>query len=83
MVSVDVLKESNEAKIKLDNVKAELTYTYSNYTNSGRNGFKVYPYSKLNDSILPNYKMYYNKYMNIVIHGDNRIGMSDYSGNSK
>lgn len=83
MVSVDVLKESNEAEIKLDNVKAELTYTYSNYTNSGRNGFKVYPYSKLNDSILPNYKMYYNKYMNIVIHGDNRIGMSDYSGNSK
>ena len=83
MVSVDVLKYSDEAKIKFDYVKAELTYTYSNYTNSGRNGFKVYPYSKLNDSILPNYKMYYNKYMNIVIHGDNRIGMSDYSGNSK
>ena len=27
--------------------------------------------------------MLYNKYMNIVIHGDNRIEMSDYSGNSK
>lgn len=83
MVSVDVLKDNDDSKIKLENISAELTYTYSNYTKNGRTGFKVYPYSKLNDSILPNYKTYYNKYMNIVIHGDSRIGKSDYSGNSK
>ena len=62
---------------------SELTYTYSDNQKGYRGNFKVYPYSKLTESLLPNYKMYYNKYMDIAIHGDSRIGKSDYSGNSK
>lgn len=82
MVSVDVIKEGNN-KISLENVQADLTYTYSDYTSKGRTNFKVYPYSKLNEDLLNNYETYYNKYMDIVIHGDNRIGKSDYSGDTK
>ena len=81
MVSVDVIKKNNS--IILDNVSSELTYTYSDNQKGYRGNFKVYPYSKLTESLLPNYKMYYNKYMDIAIHGDSRIGKSDYSGNSK
>lgn len=81
MVSVDVVKDNN--KVSLENVRAELTYTYSDYISNGRVNFKVYPYSKLNEDLLNNYKTYYNKYMDIVIHGDSRIGKSDYSGDTK
>lgn len=81
MVSVDVVKDNN--KVSLENVRSELTYTYSDYTSNGRVNFKIYPYSKLNEDLLNNYKTYYNKYMDIVIHGDSRIGKSDYSGDTK
>lgn len=81
MVSVDVIKKNNG--IILDNVSSELTYTYSDNQKGYRGNFKVYPYSKLTEFLLPNYKMYYNKYMDIAIHGDSVIGKSDYSGNSK
>jgi poly-gamma-glutamate synthesis protein (capsule biosynthesis protein) len=82
MVSVDVVKDLSTNKISLQNVSSELTYTYSDEKKGYRGNFKVYPYTKLTESILPNYETYYNKYMVIVTHGDIRIGKSDYSGNS-
>ena len=59
VVSVD-----DSVSITIENPKAELSYTKS-YYRGGRN-FKVYPYSKLDDSILPGYSTYYNKYTEIV-----------------
>lgn len=69
MVSLDIEKTEykGETSIKLKNVKAGLTYTYSDYSKSYRTDFKVYPYQDLNDQILPNYEDYYDKYMNIML----------------
>lgn len=83
MVSLNVDKDLEINEISLSNIEAELLYTYSNYNNGYRNSFKVYPYTKLTDSILSNHEMYYNKYMEIVLNGDTRIQKGDYSGNIK
>ena len=56
--------EEIKSKKEIFSSKAELSYTKS-YYRGGRN-FKVYPYSKLDDSILPGYSTYYNKYTEIV-----------------
>ena len=83
MVAVDVVKDLSTNDISLQNVNAELTYTYSDNKKGYRGNFKIYPYTKLTDSLLPNHQMYYNKYMEIAVHGDDRIGKSDYSGNTE
>lgn len=83
MVSLDVIKNGVTGQVSIDNINAELTYTYTDYNKGYRGNYKVYPYSKLNESILSNYQTYYNKYMDIVVHGDNRIGKSDFSGDIK
>ena len=71
MVAVDINKkvEDGVTTISLDNLKADLTYTKSYY---GR-GFKVYPYSKLDDSVLPNYLSYYEKYKSVVTERNQNI----------
>ena len=71
MMSVDIKKsvDSGITTISLDNLKADLVYTYSKY---GR-GFKVYPYSELNNVILPNYREYYEKYKGVVMSKCNNI----------
>lgn len=85
MVSLNVEKDLSTNQISFNNIEAELLYTYSNYGKGFRSNFKVYPYTKLTDSILSNYEMYYNKYMDIVLGSDtlNLIQKGDYSGNSK
>ena len=50
--------------ISVINPKAELIYTKSYYSYDRR--FKVYPYSILDNNILPNYRTYYEKYKSIV-----------------
>ena len=69
MVSLDIVKTTVDgvSTISLENVKAGLTYTYSQTVNGYRTNFKVYPYQKLTETILPNYQMYYNKYLDIVL----------------
>lgn len=71
MMSVDIKKsvESGITTISLDNLKSDLVYTYSKY---GR-GFKVYPYSELNNVILPDYREYYEKYKGVVMSKCNNI----------
>ena len=71
MVAVDINKtiEDGNTTISIDNLKADLLYTKSNY---GRN-FKVYPYSRLDDSILPNYMSYYEKYKSVVMDRNKNI----------
>ena len=60
LVTLNVKKEND--KITFNNIKANLTYTYF----SGSRNFKVYPYTKLNNSLLNNYESYYNKYKSVL-----------------
>ena len=71
MVGVDIHKtvDNGVTTMELRNPRAELLYTAS------RQGFIVYPYTSLNDSILPNYKSYYETYKNIVLSLDQSITM--------
>ncbi len=61
LVDVDIKKTVYHGKttLELSNVGADLLYTNKSYT-YGR--FVVYPFSKLNNNILSNYKSLYNQY---------------------
>jgi len=63
MVSVDV--EKNNDDITISSPTATLTYTYYKESKVKTN-FKVYPFDKLNNNILPRYESYYEEYMDIV-----------------
>lgn len=68
MVSYDIVKNDDNT-IKIENVKANLIYTYyNNYRN-----YYVYPFTELNSNILPNYVSLYEKYSNIIKMYDNSI----------
>ncbi len=56
------IKKTKDGRIEFSDVKADLIYTYFK---SGRN-FKVYPYTKLDNSILNNYETYYNKHKSVL-----------------
>ena len=75
MASIDIHKtvENGVSTIELRNPKAELLYTYSTY--GKKRGFVVYPYTSLNDEILPGYRNYYETYKNIVLSLDSSIEM--------
>ena len=59
-----VVDVDDSVSVSIINPKAELIYTKSN--NSRNRDFMVYPYSQLNNTILPNYMSYYEKYKQIV-----------------
>ena len=61
MVGMDIVVK--DSKVTFENVDKSLLYTYS--TTSDTN-YKVYPFSKLDDSILSGYKELETKYMDIV-----------------
>lgn len=67
LASVKVTKDSNSKQIALKDLSAQLIYTY--YDKKFSN-FKIYPFSLLNDSILPNYKQIYNEYLQIITQRD-------------
>lgn len=78
MVALNVNKDLATNEISFSDIEAELLYT------DKKGKYVIYPYTKLNNSILSNYETYYNKYMSIVLSsGDTRIQKGDYSGNSK
>lgn len=70
-VNLDIIKTitKNKTDIKFTNLNTELLYTY--YKNS--TNYKVIPFSKLNDSILSDYKNLRNKYNSIIKYYDNNI----------
>ena len=57
-----VVDVNDTVTISIERPKAELIYTYSKY---GSN-FKVYPYYRLDNTLLPNYMSYYEYYKGIV-----------------
>lgn len=68
MMEVTIRKEVDtrgNTKVSIINPKADLIYTRYNM-NSNNWNFKVFPYSQLNDNILPSYKSYYEKYKAVV-----------------
>ncbi len=83
MVSLNINKNLQTNKVTLSDIEAELLYTYSDDSKGYRRNFKVYPYTKLNNNLLPDYKTYYNKYMNVVVGDKDYIKRGDYSGNIK
>ena len=83
MASCNITKDVITNEIKIEDVEAELLYTYSDYNNGSRGNYKVIPYTKLTDNLLSNHESLYNKYMNYVIGDRDFIRKGDYSGNSK
>ena len=61
LAGIDIIKKNNT--IELKNLRAELIYTYYN---AQMRDFKIYPFKKINDKILPNSKEIYKKYLNII-----------------
>ena len=67
MMTIDIKKKidiDDTVTVTLENPRAELTYTKSYY--GGKRNFKVYPYSQLNGSILPNFESLRDKYQGVV-----------------
>lgn len=65
MMTVKIKKKvdvDGKVTVTVEEPRAELSYTKSNYCKN----FKVYPYSKLNTSILSNYESLRNKYQGVV-----------------
>lgn len=64
MVSLDINKhvENNNTEIKIDNVKADLIWTY----HEGYRNFKVIPFYNLTESQLYNKDNIYNRYKDII-----------------
>ena len=64
MVSLDINKhvEKGETTITIDNVKADLIWTY----HQGFRNFKVIPFNELDNNLLNNYQQIYEKYKKII-----------------
>ena len=78
MVSVNIKKtvKKKTTNIEINDLKADLIYTKSKYAKN----FKVYPYSKLNNEILPNYMEYYEKYKGVVTDRNKDIEFTSLGG---
>lgn len=63
-VTINKVVTKDDVQVTIDNPRAELIYTKSNF--GGKRNFVVYPYSMLNDELLPNYSSYYNQYKSVV-----------------
>lgn len=63
MVGMDIVID--EDKVKFENIYKELTLAYADHSTN----FKVIPFSRLNEGLLPNYKNVEKQYMRIVNGG--------------
>lgn len=79
LASLDIHKvvENDTTSITIDNIKGDLLYTYHN--GSYRN-FKVIPFSKLTNELLPNYEKIQVKYEAILKQNDSiQVGTLKFS----
>lgn len=70
-ITVNKTVVDGKVYMKLSNPQADLVYTCKSVV-CGH--FKIYRYDKLTSNILPNSKLYYDKYMKIVRSLDSNIG---------
>ena len=73
MASANIVKRTYHGKVTvtLEDPTAEFIYTRKSEKHI------VYPYSKLNNNILYNYKSYYNQYKKIVTSMSNKITVKE------
>ena len=66
--------EDNTSKIKIDNIGADLIYTYRYYNNEkGKYDFLVVPFSKMESKYLSNYQSVYDEFCPILKTFDENI----------
>lgn len=66
--------ENNTSKIEIDNIGAEIIYTYRYYNNEkGKYDFLVVPFSKMNSEYLSNYESVYDEFSEILKKFDQSI----------
>ena len=70
-VNIDKIVTPDKTTTTVSAPTAELVYTHSNY--DPRSNFKIYPYTKLTNEILPNYKQYYKNQMGIVTSKSKKV----------
>lgn len=80
MMSVELKKTVDKgiSTVSVENPRAELLYT--EFHLRGKFNFKVYPYSQLNNTILPNYRSYYEKYKAVVTERYPELAFVDVAG---
>lgn len=66
-ISKDFHTDSIRPKIAIQDIRMDLIYTYYN---DKRQDFRIYPFSHLNDTILPNYRKIYKDYIRIAMQRD-------------
>ncbi len=73
MASANIVKRTYHGKttVTIEDATAELIYTNKN------DKYAIYPYSKLNNSILSGYKDYYNKFKKIMTSMSNKITVKE------
>ena len=76
--SLDITKtvdiDNNTSKIKIDNIGAEIIYTYRYYNDQkGKYDFLIVPFSKMESKYLSNYKSIYDEFCQIVKKYDQNI----------
>ena len=73
LASMDITKttyEDGSAEVKVDNIGADLTYTY----NKNHRDYKVIPFSNPDiKTYLSDYERVYNKYASVIKNMDNTI----------
>jgi len=85
MASIDIVKTTyqGESKLELDNPNVELVYTDSVISGKSRYNFKLYNYNDLTDNILPSYKTYQKRYLDIVMSESYKMKKGDIDGDIK
>ena len=84
--SLDITKtvdtENNTSKIKIDNIGAEIIYTYRYYNDEkGKYDFLIVPFSKMEDKYLNDYENVYDEFCGIVKKFDSNITIAPLPNN--
>ena len=83
-ITKTVDEQNNTSKIKIDNIGAEIIYTYRYYNNEkGKYDFLVVPFSKMESKYLTNYKSAYDKFSQIVKKFDQNITIENLPDNDE
>ncbi len=69
-VTIQKTTTKDTSTVTLEDPTVELVYTDSTRVNGVRKNFRLYRYSQLTDTILPNYKEYQEKYLSIAAKDD-------------
>ena len=74
--------EKNTSTIKIDNIGAEIIYTYRYYDNeNGKYDYLIVPFSKMNSEYMSDYESVYEKFCNIVKTFDQSINIAPLPNN--